>query len=260
MTTTPEPAGDQLHAVVEDYGNPAPKAAPFTPEEQAVADEILAMNPLDIPGPHKGLESRRLSAPTLKTLNPEMRRIAQDRLSALPAHQQDADAEARVVMAVYREHLPELRVTTGLHSEATPFHRTMANIAANHRDLGREFERITKELAEVSTYRTVADPATGEQKPEPVMKVQGLQRQARIDRLADLNRQMNLLQREDGTFGPEANRRLNEALRESVAARLTLKQAVEDKAEVERRAAAMVREDRIAAQAASRARLLGGTR
>lgn len=260
MTNTTEPAGDQLRAVVEDYGTPAPKDVPFTAEEQAIAAEIVAMDPHTDTGPHSGLEGRKLSAPTLQTLSPAMRQQAQARLAGIPLDRLTPELEAEAVMAVYREHLPDIRVMTGLSSDATPYHREMANIAANHRDLAREFDRITKELAEVSRYRSVSDPATGEQKPEPVLAIQGTQRLARIDRLAELNHAMKMLHLEDGSLGPEAKRRMNAALRESVAARLTLKHAAEDKAEVERRAAAMVREERIAEQAASRARLLRGTR
>lgn len=254
---TPERSGDELRAVVEDYGTPAPNQIELTAEEQREADEILAMDPLAIPGTSKGLEGRRLSAPTLATLNPEMRKQAEARLAAMPFHLR-ADAETEVVMAVYREHVPDLRVAAGLGEGATEYHHELANIAASYRGYAQEFNRLVQELAEVEGYRTVSDPETGEAKPETVWRWQGQQRIWRQDRMAELNRAMNLLQTDDGELGPEAQQRLRVALKEAAQARLKLKQAVDDKAEVERRAAAQVREDRIAAQVASRVRMMGG--
>lgn len=216
------------------------------------------MDPLTIPGSSKGLEGRRLSAPTLASLNPTMRKEAEARLAAMPADLR-ASAETDVVMAVYREHVPDLRVSAGLGEGATEYHHELANIAASYRDYAREFNRLTQELAEVDSYRTVTDPVTGEARPETVWRWQGQQRTWRQDRLSELNRAMNLLQTDDGQFGPEATHRLGIALREAAKVRLSLKQSVEDKAEVERRAAAQVREDRIAAQVASRARMLQGS-
>lgn len=260
MTTpTTDHSGDELRVVVEDYGNPSPDKFELTPEEQTAADEIRAMDPLAIPGPSKGLEGRRLSAPTLATLNPEMRREAEARLAAMPLDRRAA-AESEVVMAVYRDHLPALRVATGLGEDATPYHRELASIAANYRAYAQEFQRIAEELAEVGGYKTVTDPETGEQKPETVWRLQGQQRTWREARLQSLNHAMNLLQREDGTLGPEGQARVRQAMKEAAQARLALKQAAEDKVEVERRAAAKVREDRIAEQVDVRTRMLRNNR
>lgn len=256
---TPERSEDELRAIVEDYGTPAPDKFELTAEEQAAADEILAMDPLAIPGPSKGLEGRRLSVPTLAALNPEMRREAEARLAEVPLDRR-VDAEAEVVMAVYRDHLPSLRVATGLGEDATPYHRELASIAANYRAYAQEFQRIVEELAEVGSYKTVTDPETGEQKPETVWRLQGQQRSWREARLATLNHAMNLLQRDDGTLGPEGQSRLRQAMKEAAQARLAIKRAAEDKVEVERRAAAKVREDRIAEQVDVRARMLRGNR
>lgn len=254
---TPERSGDELRAVVEDYGTPARNQLELTADEQREADEILAMDPLAIPGRQTGLEGRRMSAPTLETLNPEMRKEAEARLAALPSNLR-AGAEAEVVVAVYRDHLPALRAASGLGEGATEYHHELSYIAATYGEYAREFNRLSQELAEVDGYRTIHDPMTGEAKPEPVLRWQGQQRLWRQDRMAELNHAMNLLQTDDGELGPEAQQRLRVALKEAAQARLKLKQAVDDKAEVERRAAAQVREDRIAAQVASRVRMMGG--
>lgn len=250
-------ASGELRAEVTSYGTPAAEQPGFSPEEQAIADGIRAIDPLEIPGPQVGLEGRQLPAPTLETLSPAMRAQARERLFRLPQNER-AGAEARVVMEVYREAVPDLRAATGLGASATPYHRELAHIAAEYRDYAREFDRIAHELTEVRAYSTVVDPATGEPKPVPVYLHEGGQRAGREDRLAELNYRMNLLQRENGQTGPEATRRLAEALRASVAAQLALKQAAEDKAEVERRVAAKIREDRIAEQVEVRARLQRG--
>ena len=79
----------------------------------------------------------------------------------------------------------------------------------NFRDLARKFNDNQVKLADVRDYGTAYDDK-GERVPVPVYTFQGTAREGILREQDELNYHMNLLS------GPEGQRRLQKALKESV--------------------------------------------
>ncbi|WP_298289511.1 hypothetical protein [Novosphingobium sp.] len=243
-----------LRADVTGYGN-APKAANVIGvEDRHYVDSVLAMDPIaDVPGTSVFPEGRKLSRPTLASLPPEMRAGVQAKLQAFPPEARAAQ-ESSLVEAAIRAKLPALRIQTGLGESALPYHREMALIAREVRDLGREFDRVTAELTEVQSYGMETDPVTGQARPKEVLRVQGTRRKALEDRQQDLLRNMRVLEGNGSGNGIEANRRLAEAMAETVALLKERDRQVSEHREAEALGVQMARTARIEAKARQFAR------
>lgn len=253
--TTNEPTapqgGEDLRPAFSSTGNSAKADAyAIAPEDQHIADAIAKMDPInDVPRPHDVPEGWQMPALRITALPKEMRGELQDRLSNVPEDQRAA-AEDRLVSEAIRGMRAELIVKTGVGGNALPFHREMVAVAREFSDIDREANRLVEQLGEIVRYDMRRDPITGEQKPVAVLRLTGTRRAAAEEQLKDLERRARLLFNEDGTRGIEGQRRMRQAMHESVGLLKARNQQVEEDREARRLGEQMNREARINARAA----------
>jgi len=226
----------------------------ITPELRPHADAILAVDPNDVPTPHQMPEGWGASLTMRSTgLPPEMRQAVEARLSQLGdvTPEQRAAKDVEFTFDAIRSKRMELRVLTGVGSDASPYHREQVAIAREVRDLSKEFDRLSEQLTEVARYDTSVDPVTGDAKAVPVYAVSAERAKGIASQQDDISRRIRLLLNDDGTMGYEAEKRLRQRLHESATQRAALHEQVAGRAEAERRADEIIREERINKQAQS---------
>lgn len=241
-------SSSDLRAVVVSTGSASAPEPAFTPEELVHVDQVLAMDPLrDVPGPVTGGEGMRFSAPTVDALPPDLRQEVYRQLDNLkPEFRQER--EAQIIDSVVRHRIIQNRVLTGLGEGALPFHREEVAIAREVRDTKRLRDNLQAQLDEVIDHETVFDEATGTTKAQPVMLVQGERRRAYEAQIADYDRRVRLLH-DGNSLGIEGQKRMRDAMRETVALRMHVAQEAADLAEVKALADEMLRKERIEARA-----------
>lgn len=258
IDNTDEPNTTELVPAISNTGT-ADRSPSYeiAAEDQHYADSILQIDQIeDVPGVAVVPEGLKLSAPTLEALAPADRaavRASMQQARLTPAQQ--AARESEFVEAHLRAQLPRIRVKTGLGAEALPYHRTACHMAREYSDIRAERARFEAELNEVVRHDTQIDAQTGEPRAVPVLAIQGTRRDAYSAHMADLDRRARLLFNADGTPGIEGSKRLRQSLAESVGILKQRDEAAADNAEAKRRAAELVREERINRQAASLARM-----
>lgn len=200
-------------------------------------------------------------APTLAALSPEMAAPVREQLARMPADQRAAK-EPELVLQAVRKASEDARILTGLGAGATPLAKAQVNIAYRERELERRIDGWSQRLNEVKGYQAVIDPdtgkpvidpATGQPKMDPTYIMTTGAREAGTAEMQRLVQQLAVLR------GPEGDRELERALAESVKLEKERRQQREDLEEVDRRAAAMVREDDINRRAEAKARNLRST-
>ncbi|MDP9423279.1 MAG: hypothetical protein M3Q19_10700 [Pseudomonadota bacterium] len=222
----------------------------IAPEDKHIADRILAMDPLrDIPSPFRGFESIKQPALTLSSLPPPMQQAVERKLAMVPASKR-AESEREFVRAALEDNSRNVRLRAGVGEGALPFHKTAAELEANHRALSRQFDSISEQLAEVERYDMRVNPATGQREPVPVLAVNGSARLALVRQQEQLNYRMERLEKEEG------QRQLQKALMESVELIKRREAQLAEETEVQAGAESKVREDRIAKRVAARARMI----
>lgn len=263
------PADSDLTADVTAYSNltadvsaiGGPSTSPtydIDPADRSIADSILAMDPMDAPPPYEIPHGWKVPPLRVTALPKDRREEVYTKLDALPdglTPKEREAKEAEFTADVVRSMQSGIRVKTGLGRDALPYHREMMAITVECQELAREFDRLSDELTDVQSHRTEIDPATGEAKPVPVYRVQGARHAAYVAQQADLARRMRLLIGEESGFGLEGQKRIKQALFESVGLIKARDQQVAEHAEAKRRAEEMAREERINAQARSIARM-----
>lgn len=228
-------------------------------EDRHYADTVLRIDPLnEVPTPHQIPDGWTMPALRVEALPPETQREVRERLASVPPEQRAAK-EAEFAADAIRGMRANLRVLTGVGSDAYPYHREMVAIASDCRLIVRDCARIQEELDEVAGHRTKVDPETGKAEAVPVMAVQGPRRAALEAQQRDLIRRYCLLTNEDGTPGPEASQRLQRALYESVQLLKQRDEAIAEKAEVERQTKEQIRAERIASKVSARVRMARST-
>lgn len=235
-----------MRAVV-DYSGFQPKRSTETPEEHLpYIDKVLSMHPFDdVPGNvSDGTNLPNQKHVSIEALSPEMRSEVIDRLAHHRPEDQDR-FEAHYVMEAIKAKRGQIRAMTGVGKDALPFHREQAEIAGQFYELQRRRDDLQDELDKVREYRTENDPETGAAKPVEIMAVTGNRRTAYEHQVIELDRQMRLLVTPDGSYGIEAQKRLEETLRKSAAILYDREQVQEEEAEAKRRAAEVEREERI---------------
>jgi len=114
---------------------------------------------------------------------------------AISAHSTNVPAplrqsrEAQFIMEELVANSVNVRVMGGLGEDATPAQREVFEIANEHRQLLRDHETIAADLR----HDTRENPETGEVEPVPVHRIQGERRRAYENRMAELERQMRVL-------------------------------------------------------------------
>ena len=228
----------------------APASYAIAPEDQHIADSIVAMDPVnDVPGASNTTGVLRNTKGLIRAnLPPEARKAVDAQLAALPFDQR-ADREGELVAAAMRPLLIAARAMGGMGEDATPYHREMATIEQEYQRAKRRADEVVEQIGEVSHYLTSIDPVTGEAKPVPVYAAQGERQRALFNEFEALSHRMRLLTDPEGKWGPEGKRRMERALWEAVEARKAVAAQRAERQEVERRAVDINRERRINAQA-----------
>jgi hypothetical protein len=220
----------------------------IAPEDQHYADAILAMDPLtDVPTPHEFPADLKHSPLKLTALSPDMQRDVRQRLASVPPEQRAAK-EAEFTAEAIQAMRGSLRAAVGVGSTALPYHREMAGIAGEVRFIHQRLNSVQASLDATTGFASKFNPATGESEPVKVYQLTGARRAAAEQEIRTLLYQRSLLINEDGSFGIESKDRMQRALHESVQMKRQLAEQVADQAEVKRRTAAQLREERIAQQ------------
>lgn len=248
MNTLPSTEGENggMRALV-DYSGFQPQRPEEIPEEHKPHIEaVLRMHPFDdVPGNVSDGTSLPNQKPvSIEALSPEMRREVADRLAQHRPEDHDR-FEPHYVAEAIKAKRGQIRSMTGVGKDALPFHKEQAEIAGQFYDLQRRRDDLQDELDKVREYTTETDPETGAPKPVEIMAVTGNRRASFEHQVAELDRRMRLLVAPDGSYGIEAQKRLEETLRKSAAILFDRAQVQEEEAEAKRRAAEAEREDRI---------------
>lgn len=240
----------------ESSSNWTPPEYTIDPSDQHIADEILSMDPItDVQGPVSVTGDVKFPEPTLSALPPAMRDRIEAQLVMVPASQSEATTK-ELINKELRSNSAYVRSKGGVHPSSTPYHQEYASIARDFGEAAAEFNRISDRLVEVLRFDSVWDEEKGESVPVPVYAVSSAeQRKALVNRQAELNHRIKQLQNEDGSLGPEAQRRMQKALYDSVALRKAVAQQAADLKEIEERATLKEREAYIEQQSDIRAKL-----
>jgi hypothetical protein len=220
----------------------------ITPEELADASRIRSLENVPSNWTVKGEPTSSFFTPSVEALNPEDRKTVYDRAGA------GAD-EAKVqatLMDFLRAKQGQARIIAGAGEGATEVEQEALSQMKQVMDLSREFDRVNAELNEISRYDQGHD-ADGNPIAVPVLRLEGEARNRRQYRLAEIAQTIDRIE------GEEGKKALEEAAKREALQRRALRTQVEDAAEVKRRAELMVREERINARAATRARMIGNT-
>lgn len=255
---------------MSDDNSGTPAAAPYTGpdyglgDDNALAHELQQRDWRNEPRTHNlsrmGLRNAP-EAPTLAALSPEMAAPIREQLARMPADQRAAK-EPELVLQAVRKASEDARILTGLGAGATPLAKAQVNIAYRERELERRIDGWSQRLNEVKGYQAVIDPdtgkpvidpATGQPKMDPAYIMTTGAREAGTAEMQELVRQLAVLR------GPEGDRELERALAETVKLEKERRQQREDLDEVDRRAAALVREDDLNRRAEAKARNLRST-
>lgn len=246
INTTEENGG--LRAVAENIGSNPSYTQPLSEELRPYAKQILDMDPFeDVSGPSKRTPGKIAAAPSIDALPPELQDRVRAELREVPDELRK-EREDAAVLRVLKERVFNNRAETGVAADSLPYHKAMAQAAGHAKQLDREIKQYEDALSAVRNHETVTDPETGEKKAQPIMRVTGARREGYEATLNDLKRQKRLWVNEDGSLGLEAAREVRQALAESAQILKDRAEAAEDAAEVKRRIAAKLREERIAKQ------------
>lgn len=219
----------------------------FTPEELAEAGQIRPLDEVPSNWTVKGEPTAAILTPSIDALNPEDRKEVYE----LAGAGADEGAVNAALMTVLRKKAGEARLLTGAGEGATAVEHVALEHARRDLSLSTEYARIEAELQEVSRYDVSTD-FDGNTTALPVLRYEGDARKWREERLDAITRERRAI------HGAEGTKEIEEATRVEAAHRRNIKAQAAEAKEIERRAEAMVREDRISARAATRARMLKG--
>lgn len=240
-----------------------PSAAPFevpdysiAPEDQHIADEIVAMDPLrDVPGPAtmKGDAKIVPDRFTLTTLPPGPLRDRVEQQLALQPPSKREEAEHELVKRALEANGLDLRGRVGVGSGATPYHKEQAQIASEIAQLDREYARLTEDMGAVREYVSRINEESGKAEAEPVPMYGAERQKAMLNRMLEIQHIVALKQ----PGGLEYERRMAKALRDSVAIRKAHAAQKAKLAKVEARATELIESEEIERLARSKARMMG---
>lgn len=217
----------------------------LTSAEIAEASRIRPLNEIPSNWTVKGEPTARIFTPSIEALNPVDRKAVQERAGA------GAD-EAKLqltLISFLQEKRGEARILAGAGPDATEVEQEALSQLQQLRTLSREFDRVTGELAEVARYDSGWD-AEGNPIAVPILRYDGQARDNRQHRLAEI------VQAIDRIEGAEGAKALEEAAKREAMHRRSIAAQKQEAVDIERLAETMVRDERINARAATRARML----
>ena len=219
------------------------------PTDDEIAAEIVNFDPVyDVPSPVEvvGNPLDRVNLPKLEAFSPEVQDRIRAKLANVTPGNRDLFEQEFIREELY-QYAAYTRVKAGVGEGANAYQREFYAINAEVNQTSDEITRLTTELAR---KRTMRDPATGQvvelddpyHSPERIRAME-----------AELNNQLARLRALDG---PEKARRLEKAKARAVAQRKEVLQQIADHKEAERRAAEIVRNERIEKAAEAKAKRL----
>ncbi len=221
--------------------------SPTLPSDEQLAAEIVNFDPVyDVPSPVEKVGDVRLPEPSLTALPPE----AQDRIRAKLAKVTPGNRdlfEAQYIRDELYAFSSYTRVKAGVGEGANAYQREFFALNA---EVAQTSDELTRLSAEIDRKRTIQDPATG-QTVELTDPYHGPDRLKALQ--AEFNNQLARLHALDG---PEKERRLEKAKAKAVADRRAVLQQIADHKEIDRRAAEIVRNEKIENAAEARAKRL----
>lgn len=227
-----------------DASNYTPPSYAIADEDAGIADAILSQDVASLPGTFEVSEGVRLPDTVgIEGLPPQLRGLARAKVSGVPTERL-ADAEAAAVLEVLRENSLAIRSKTGFAPSVDPFFSELADVTRDHNDALAEYDRLNEELTRVARWEPEDGPE-GKPTAKPVFAASEARRQAIAVRQRELLHRMRLLANEDGSHGPEAQRRLDKALFESVERRKAIAQEASEREEAKLLAAKKLRDERV---------------
>lgn len=217
------------------------------PTDEEIEAEIVNFDPVyDVPSPVEMVGNVRLPEPSLTALPPEAQERVRAKLANVTPGNRDL-FEAQFIRDELYAFSAYTRVKAGVGEGANAYQREFFALNAEVHQTSDELTRLTLEL---DRKRTMTDPATGQtvELDDPYHTP---------DRLRALQAEFNnQLARLRALEGPEKERRLAKAKDKAVAERKALLQQIADHKEIDRRAAEIVRTEKIESAAEARAKRL----
>ena len=257
-TTTPAPGGEPMRATVANYGILQGKSDDMSEDLVPYAKQVLDMDPItDVNGNVKDDASYRPMQLKIDSLAPAMRSEVYRQLELRPnmPPAERAQLESKLVEEAIRGKLGSIRGMTGVRSDSLPYHKEMADIAAQVNDLQRKRANLQEAVDDVADVKRGEDPETGEVVAVPVYRYSEERRKAYEVEIANIDRNIRLLVTPEGPYGIEGAKRMRVALAESATMLKRAQELRADEAEAKRRAEVQTREDRINARAAQLAKM-----
>ena len=220
----------------------------FTSEELAEASRIRPLEAIPSNWTVKGERNAVIFTPSVDALSPDDRKVVYDRAGA---GADEAKLQSTLISFLQAKR-GEARILAGAGPDATEVEQEALSQLKQVNDLSREFDRISKELSDVARFDNSFD-ADGNPMAVPVLRYEGQARDNRQHRLAEIIQAINRIE------GSEGAKALEEAAKREALQRRAIRSQKEDAVEIQRRAETMVREERINARAATRARMLKST-
>lgn len=225
------------------------------PRDAEIEQRIVSYDPIrDLEGPIKGDIEGIIKQPetlSVKMFAPEVR----DRITAAVGDLPPEAAQRRtqeLIQAELERNKLAFCVLAGPGETANAYVREQFEIERQKYDMQGEVWRLETELAAIGGWETFTDPDDGSEKPRAVPQVQGERRRAMEARRDELLRQQRVLETIDGP------KRLRAALTEARENEKRLLDEVALQREVDVRAKAMLREERVKELATNRAKTLRG--
>ena len=195
-----------------------PKRYEVAPEDLHIAAEIAATDPMSLPSSARVKGAIKFpSVVPITALSPQMRASVETDLRGVPAERREA-AERVAVQKVLRENGVLNRSRSGFDESVGPYWQEMAAVTSEYNSLLAEYDRLNEQMSEVAGWETEEGP-DGKPVPKAVPVMSELALRSAASRQAELLYRMGLLANKDGSHGPEAKRRLAQAMVEEVAMR-----------------------------------------
>ena len=223
----------------------------IAPDDAYIASTIVDFDPIaDMPSSAQIVGNVRLPETVpLSGLSPAMADPIRAELAKVPIESRQR-LEAELIRKALESKSLDFKVLAGPGPNATIYQREVCAIHADIHRLHSDRMKLESDLAEVSHWTTTIDPDTGLPVPQAVEKMQGDRRKGWQERIRLIDHQITQLQGAEGAY------RKKKALHASVEAFKAKRDALDEREEVKKRAAEMVREERIKTAADSRFRMM----
>ena len=220
-------------------------------DDAYIASTIATFDPIyGVSGPTAAIGNVQLpTSIRAEGLSPAMRDPILAAMAKVPAESRPA-LEAKMVREALENNSLDLKVKCGPGADATEYQRECFSVVGDIHRLNTERLRLSRDLVEVSHWTTTIDPVTGVSTPLAVDKMVGERRKGWEERIRLIDNQVDALQ------GAEGKLRKDRALYNSVETFKRKQAEVDDHFEIQKRATAMVREERIQTAAETRARMM----